>query len=308
MTDQRWLLGVDGGGSKTAVHIACLENGKLRVVAKATGHASNLRALGAATALANLDEAIDRALASTPGVQIDRAVLALAGSQTREAKSRIEDWAAQRKLATHVRIAHDIDPVLAIAAAHPKPLALIAGTGSAAGALNAEGRQVVVGGWGHWIGDRGSAFDIGRQAIAAVADAADGIGPETALAGILLEHFDVDSPRRIVTRLAGVDARSTIASCAVHVTTAAESDAVARRIVDAAANDAAKLMLAAADKAGTSEGASLAVAGGVVCGSELYRTSMLDKLGEAGMKPSHVEIVKYPVEGCLSMAMQEELA
>ncbi len=303
MPDGSWLLGVDGGGSKTSVRLARADAGALSVVASATGEPSNLRALGADAALTNLDEAIDRVLEAASTPRIDCAVLALAGSQTKEAGARIHAWASARQLAGNVEVVHDIDPVLTVAAAHSQALALIAGTGSVAAAQNPDGERIVVGGWGHWISDRGSAFDIGRRGIAAVADAADGIAADTALADILLKHFDVESPREIVTRFGSGDVRRAIANCAVHVTEAADSDDVARHIVIDAAREAARLLLAAADRAAIGSAASLAVAGGVVCNCELYRRSLLAMLAEADRKPSRVEVVEHPVDGCLQMAL-----
>lgn len=303
MTDERWLLGVDGGGSKTSVRIARVNDGALSVIAKANGEPSNLRALGADAALKNLDESIDRALQAASASRIDCAVLALAGSQTKEAGTRILAWANARQLAGSLSVVHDIDPVLTIAATHPQALALIAGTGSVAAARQPDGQRRVVGGWGHWIGDRGSAFDIGRRAIGAVADAADGIAADTALTDILLAHFDVESPREIVTRLGSSDVRRRIADCAVHVTRAAGSDDVARDIVIAAAREAARLLIAAADRAGIGGGASLAVAGGVVCNSDLYRQSLLAMLADAEREPARVAVVEHPVDGCLQMAL-----
>ncbi len=303
MPEISWLLGVDGGGSKTSVRLARVDDGALSVVAKANGEPSNLRALGADAALQNLDDAIDRVLEAASMPRIDCAVLALAGSQTKEAGARIHGWANARQLADNVNVVHDIDPVLTIAAAHSQALALIAGTGSVAAAHHPDGKRVVVGGWGHWISDRGSAFDIGRRALAAVADAADGIAAETALADILLTHFDVESPREIVTRFGSGDVRRAIANCAVHVTRAADSDDVARHIVIDAAGEAARLLIAAADRAAIGNAASLAVAGGVVCHSELYRRSLLAMLAEADREPSRVEVVEHPVDGCLQMAL-----
>lgn len=303
MPDEQWLLGVDGGGSKTAVKIARAVNDDLHVVATITGEPSNLRALGAETALENLNHAIDCALEASPAPRIDRAVLALAGSQTADASARIHAWAEARKLAAHVTVAHDIDPVLTLAAAQGQALALIAGTGSAAGARHENGRRIVVGGWGHWIGDQGSAFDIGRRALAAVANAYDGIGPKTALTEILLAHFDVDTPRGILTKLGLDDVRRTIANCAEKVTLAADNDDSARNILEAAASDAAALLTAAARQADLGSGPSLAIAGGVACNSELFRLSLIERLKDAGLQPSHITVAKHPVDGCLQMAL-----
>jgi N-acetylglucosamine kinase-like BadF-type ATPase len=58
---------------------------------------------------------------------------------------------------------------------------LIAGTGSVAFGRNAAGETARAGGYGPWIGDEGSAFEIGRRAVAAVARTRDLDAPATCL-------------------------------------------------------------------------------------------------------------------------------
>ena len=55
-----------------------------------------------------------------------------------------------------------------------------AGTGSIVYGRNASGLAARAGGWGHMIGDEGSGYWIGREALAAVVRAADGRGPADA--------------------------------------------------------------------------------------------------------------------------------
>jgi len=62
---------------------------------------------------------------------------------------------------------------------------LIAGTGSVAYGRNAAGETARAGGYGPWIGDEGSAFEIGRRAVAAVARSRDADGPVTSMAEML---------------------------------------------------------------------------------------------------------------------------
>ena len=62
---------------------------------------------------------------------------------------------------------------------------LIAGTGSVAFGRNAAGETARAGGYGPWIGDEGSAFEIGRRAVSAVARARDADAPVTLLAEMI---------------------------------------------------------------------------------------------------------------------------
>ncbi len=70
----------------------------------------------------------------------------------------------QRKLAAQVDIVHDADPVLAAGTADGIGVALIVGTGSVAIGVDGSGNKAICGGWGHWFGDKGSGYDLGRTA------------------------------------------------------------------------------------------------------------------------------------------------
>lgn len=310
---RRLVLGADGGGSKTAVRIAALgPDGALETLGEGYGGPSNVRAVGRAHAEINLNVAVQAALqmADVVDESIAYAVLALAGSSLDDVQIFIRDWAEQRRLAETVDIVHDADPVLAIGAPHGNGIALIVGTGSVAIGVDPAGRREVTGGWGHWFGDTGSGFDLGRRALTAVADAADGIGPETLLVERILQRLGTDVPREMLLRLDNaVDVRREIATLAPIVLHAAEDgDAIAMAIVSAAADCTAKLVRATVDKLGLAESAPLAVAGGIVCSSTLYRDTLLGRLLDMGVRPERVAVVHEPVDGCLLMASQRLLA
>ena len=313
MSKRTLILGIDGGGSKTAVRIAVLENeGNIRVVGEGHSGPSNVRAVGQAHAEINLNVAVDAAhgMAGTAKEAIDYAVLGLAGSSSPDVKTFIESWARRRALATTVDIVHDADPVLAVGAPDGNGIALIVGTGSAAIGRGRDGQRLVTGGWGHWFGDTGSGYDLGRRALAAVADAVDGVGPETLLVERVLKRLHTDNPREILKQLGrNADVSREIASVAPILLAAADDgDAVANEIVSAAAAGAAELVRATLDKLGQERDVPLAIAGGVVCSSTLYRETLLAMLHAQGITPKSVTVVREPVEGCLLMARERLLA
>lgn len=309
----RLVLGADGGGSKTAVRIASVaDDGGLETLGDGFGGPSNVRAVGRAHAEINLNVAVDAALrdAGIADKTIDYAVLGLAGSSLPDVQAFIREWAARRALATHVDIVHDADPVLAVGIPEGSGIALIVGTGSVAIGVDDGGRRSVTGGWGHWFGDTGSGYDLGRRALAAVADAVDGIGPGTALVERILQRLGTDQPRELLLRLdQAVDVRREIAALApVLLHAAADGDEVARSIVDAAAESTAKLVQANATKLGFEPDVPLAAAGGIVCRSALYRKVLLEKLQALGIMPRAFTVVSDPVEGCILMARDRLLA
>jgi N-acetylglucosamine kinase-like BadF-type ATPase len=62
---------------------------------------------------------------------------------------------------------------------------LISGTGSVAYGRNQDGETARAGGYGPWLGDEGSAFEIGRRAVSAVARSCDADAPVTVMAEMI---------------------------------------------------------------------------------------------------------------------------
>jgi N-acetylglucosamine kinase-like BadF-type ATPase len=118
---------------------------------------------------------------------------------------------------------------------------LIAGGGSIGFGVTEDGREALAGGFGYLLGDEGSAFDIGRRAIAAACRAEDRRGETTSLVTAVLEHFDIATMRAIprVVYREGF-AREHISLLAPAVSQAAATgDAEARRIMAMAGEELA---------------------------------------------------------------------
>jgi N-acetylglucosamine kinase-like BadF-type ATPase len=79
---------------------------------------------------------------------------------------------------------------------------LIAGTGCVAAAQGGKGRRVArVGGWGHIVDDRGSGYDIGRDALYAALRDYDGRGPKTTLLRLVMEELGAKEPQGIIAKV-----------------------------------------------------------------------------------------------------------
>ena len=300
------LLGVDGGGSKTAAVVAGLDAvGNLNILGRGLGGPSNLRLAGKKQSLANLDQAINQALANAGcnASALDVAVLALAGSSQPDVQAQVEQWAKERQLAQRVKVTHDSDPVLAAGTPEGWGIALIVGTGSVATGLNRAGNRVMRGGWGHWFGDRGSGYDLGRRAFTAASDAQDELGPKTRILDLLLEQFEIDDLRQVVGELsAAPDLRRRIAAVAPVVMEAAkQGDAVALQILSKGAKKLASLVTSVAARLEFDNGFPLALAGGVIQGSDEYRNAIRARVGASEPSPGIITVVQEPVMGCLAI-------
>jgi N-acetylglucosamine kinase-like BadF-type ATPase len=172
----RFVLGVDGGATKTLAAILDLDTRALHL---ALGGPSNEDAVGTNAAvqavLGAADEAITRA-----GIEADElgsAVLAIAGTDTRAIAAHVllarsADWI----------VVNDVVGAWATATGGGPGVAAISGTGSNVFGVGSDGRSWRAGGWGHLLGDQGSGYWIGLESIMAALRDRDASGPSTALA------------------------------------------------------------------------------------------------------------------------------
>ncbi|MCC6493440.1 MAG: hypothetical protein IT424_10500 [Pirellulales bacterium] len=302
-----YVLGVDGGGTKTEAWLARGHGGgPPTVVGRGRAASSNPRAVGLERALENLGGAVDAAWgdARLPRATADVALLAISGAGRQSMRDKIAAWARERQLARAVRFEHDVEPVLVEGTPAGWGAALIVGTGSAAIGVTAAGERLIIGGWGYHYGDEGGAYWIGRRALEAVARAADGRSPSTRLSQTLLERLQVDDPRAMLGALEQTgDVRGAIASLADAVEHCArQEDAAAGGIVQQAAEELAAMIDTLVRRLHLGERFPLALAGGVICGSEVLRRELLQRLAGKGLQPDPVATVSQPVAGCMKLA------
>lgn len=309
MARSRLVLGVDGGGTKTLAVLAEVDGeGAVELLGYGRSGPANMQLAGRATALASLEEAIGAAVSGlvAPDRPIDHAVLALAGTGSPEVRAEIEQWVEARQDIAAFDVIHDTQPVLEMGTPESWGVALIVGTGSVAVGRNLAGRTAMRGGWGHWFGDLGSGYDLGRQALAATAQMDDGMAPPTAMAEGVLAHFGLSEPRGLMPALArrGNTRREIAALAPVVLDAAAAGDTVAQGVLARCSTELARLVCSAASSVGLEDDYPLALAGGVICGNRRYRDMLERQLGERSPRPGQITLVHEPVLGCLAIARQ----
>jgi N-acetylglucosamine kinase-like BadF-type ATPase len=227
----------------------------------------------------------------------------LAGAGRAEDREGVLRGARRIHLAQRIDVVTDAALLLAAGTPDGWGLALVAGTGSIAWGRAADGREGRAGGWGYLLGDEGSGYAIALSALRAVVQAADGTGPTTLLEEELLRSLHVIEPRELVALVyGGTLDRAALAGLAPLVIGIAAGDAVARQIVEAQARQLAHTAAAAARTLGLTA-FPLALAGGLLLGSEAYRVRVLEALKESGLRPEPVTLVREPAEGALRLAM-----
>jgi N-acetylglucosamine kinase-like BadF-type ATPase len=234
------VLGIDAGGTKTVCLLAD-EHGA--IVSEARGPGANLHAAGELAVEKVLHEVIEAAVGDR-SVTPAAVCLGIAGVDREDEAQTVR--AIMRRLGYRSRAVVVNDALIALvsAAGDAPGVVIIAGTGSIVYGRNALGESARAGGWGHMIGDEGSGYWIGREALSAVMRASDGRGPQTDLTAALLQELEIADISRL-PRIVYDRAQPRMAVAALGPLVQRVSDAgdpVAARILERAAEE---LVLAA---------------------------------------------------------------
>jgi len=175
-----------------------------------------------------------------------------------------------------------------------KGVVVIAGTGSSAMAVVDGSIVARAGGWGPMLGDGGSAYWIGLEALRAVVRAVDGCGEETILSDAVRRAFALSSFDELV-RVSKEQRRDQIASLSRMVYESAKAgDMVAKGILSHAGNELGTIAGTVAK--GLGNGLAVALIGGVFKAGVYVITPLLDTVKRMGIE---VEVVRPRFPPCV---------
>lgn len=196
-----YYIGFDGGGTKTECVLTDAGGG---VLAQAVAGPSNPLRIGFEEAFSSLTAAADHVLgaAKVDAAQITAACAGLAGAGRKHVVKRVMAYLVEMLPNAVVQVTTDLEIALEAATGGGEGVILIAGTGSSAFGRNAAGETLRAGGYGPWIGDEGSGFDIGRRAVAAMARSCDALAPVTLLADMIPAALELESWDALIEKIA----------------------------------------------------------------------------------------------------------
>lgn len=297
------FLGIDVGASKTV----CLVGDLRQALGRGQAGAGNPRVVGLPGFRSALDEASEQALRACSRTAPLRVWVGVAGGAL-GLRPTLRALAAEALRAEAVWVSHDGRLLLA-AAGLSKGIALVAGTGSSAYGLAADGREVSVGGWGHLLGDEGSGYDIARQALRAVTRAADGRGPATRLSEAISRALAVGGAHDLRERMYPPPPVAEVARLAQLVLALAGEDEVAAAIVAGAASDLAAAVHACRGALGVGDEQEVPVvcAGGLLGEESLLLAAVRRAVQAAGVLYDVVPLRAEPAVGALALARDQSI-
>ncbi|PVH80206.1 putative glucokinase regulator family protein [Cadophora sp. DSE1049] len=325
-----YVLCVDGGGSKCGA-VVLGRNGEL---GQGEAGECNVSNVGFDTAVSSISLAIQRAVDSCSGIQgipfksiPFRAVwIGLAGYDRPNIANHINPLLVNLfhpDVRTKFKISNDIE-LLANTVSEKNGVdsvvVLVAGTGSIAmsferkdGRLERTGRS---GGWGHLLGDDGSGYGIGRQALRLALELADEINLKKRngqtqicadpLVPKIFEHFGLKysqkPPIHLLNEILSSDSSSQealkrtkrIAEVAKVVVDSSSSSKKAMELLKEGSKSLVRMLssLVVNQELDTSK-ISLVLAGGLLQ-SEVYQKILLKELASAGIDFGDIQAVQQP--------------
>jgi N-acetylglucosamine kinase-like BadF-type ATPase len=293
-------LGIDAGGTKTD----CAVSNGAELLGQSTGASAKLARVGKEKGRENLQSVIRQACeaAQVAPNEIQHVCIGMAGASLAEAVN----WAQQtiRELIPDSTIYVAGDHVIAHRAAFGTSpgVLVISGTGSIAFGRNQAGETARAGGWGPSISDEGSAFWVGREAVAQALHAFD-LGTSNGLLTMIADCWKV-APEEVI-RMANVSEPRFAELAGPVVEAAQHGDVQARNIAERAGKALAGLASAVIHRLWPQGGiVPVALSGGVLQGSALVRQSFKEEMRiqqpQAAVSFAYVR----PVLGALEIAAQ----
>ncbi|MFY0688502.1 MAG: hypothetical protein JXQ90_15105 [Cyclobacteriaceae bacterium] len=225
------IIGIDGGGTNTR---SLLTNEEGDILGSAIGGAANFRSEGVEMVKTHLKELLEATCknAGTPLSEVDVVSLGLAGVATDEGKRTIKNIVVDLGFdADKVIVNSDAD--IALIGAHGKEEGIIAIAGTGAVVFGQKGdRKVRSSGWGHILGDEGSAYWIGIECMKAVIAAHDLHIKETKLTAALVGHLRLEKISELIDFTYSQTTKSEIAALAQLVMQHYSDDEAARSIIN----------------------------------------------------------------------------
>jgi len=306
-----YIIGIDGGGTKTTSVLCALDGA---ILAEAQGAPSNFQIIGIERASHTIFDLI-KACCHSVGCsisQIGAVVAGLAGAGRPGDKQSMYDGIMDLALKQNLSINNlviESDARIALEGAFSgKPgLIVIAGTGSIVFGKDEHEKIYRAGGWGRLIGDEGSGYAIGRQSFRAVARSLDDKRAKTKLTVLFDKKYGLNSQETLIDSL--YKDNFDIASVTpVVIEAASKGDKVARNILDSAALELVDLIEITLKKMNVKiknpSKRPLALTGGTLANDHYYSRKVISVIRKKMLPVLVYQAESSPVVGASVMAIE----
>lgn len=290
------IIGLDIGGTKTRG--VRFEDG--RAVADESAGSSNVQNVSPEDAAFNLAELFAR----IGGGKVAQVYAGAGGIDTHDDAAALAALIEPHVPGAKITVVHDSRLLLAAGRASTG-VAVIAGTGSAAWGRNAEGDEARAGGWGYLLGDEGSGYWLGREAVRYSLRRMNQGLPVDQLTAALLESCGVEDPNRLISLFHSPDTgrRFWAQQARLVVEAAAAGHVASQQLLDQAGSDLAGLATQALTKLGID--GPVILGGGLGMNVAALQDAFRKHLAAAGITDVQV-LDQEPVFGVLQLVSEQD--
>jgi N-acetylglucosamine kinase-like BadF-type ATPase len=293
-----YFLGIDGGGTRTTAWISD-EQG--RILSRSSSGPSNPLKVGFAAAQREILRAAREARRKAAAGRLEAVCLGLAGTDHAQVHRKMLAWVRRALHANRYLLTSDAAIALRAAVGDSPGIIVISGTGSIAFGRDDRGRVLRAGGWGAYLDDAGSGYDLGRKAIMAALRDYDGRGTYTQLTASLCRALRISDITQVV--LKNLTPTEVAALFPLVLEAARRRDRVARQLCEEAGKDLAALAVALLRRLGwLRRVVPVVYAGGVFRSSLLIRRTVTRYLRRHAPHARILLLRHPPVEGALALA------
>lgn len=190
----KYFLGIDGGGTKTTAAVSD-ESGE--IILKSVGKTINFYSVGMEKARSNLSEIIEDINIKLGSIGFEGAFVGCSALDDEADSKMLDDLCVGIINSKKIRMNSDVYVALKSVENAVCPCVAICGTGSMAIGEDESGKIVVKGGWGHILGDEGSAYSIAIDALKCCCNFSDK-NTEDELLDAACEYFGVSDFRKAI--------------------------------------------------------------------------------------------------------------
>lgn len=299
---KRYVIGVDGGGTKTEIALADLK-GKLLNLTK-TGPSSP-RNLGIKKTAENLAEAINK-IKGSKKINLIFIGLPAVEEEYKNKKEEIKREIIKRLKDFNGKLIIESDQLVAFRSGADKKdgIVLISGTGCACHGWRGN-KEAKASGWG-WLADEGSGFWTGQKGFQAVLKQLDGRRPKTLIIGLLFKEWGLKNKYDLLDKIYLNYSTRQISLISKIVDKAAnKGDKIAKSIMEEAGKELAISAITVIKKLSFQKQKFPIVLVGGMFDSKIVSKTFIKEVKKIAKKTEFIHNKKRPVIGAIKLAVEQ---
>lgn len=308
-----YILGVDGGGTKTVIRITDYQGNTVSEIITGAG---NYKSVGISLAEENITEGILNAIRQIDNkngdVFFSSSCFGLSGLDSKQDEKIFKNIIFNNKIKKllhpdKITICNDSRIGLAAGTDNKNAIMIICGTGSNCFGINEEGEEAKANGWDFILGDEGSAYEIGVKALRSIMRAFDKRGTKTLLTHTILKELNIEDVQGLIDWCYNIPFSSErFAALTKTVCVTAElGDKLSIKLLKDEAMEALLSISVVAKKLKLkSRQFDIIYVGSVFRCEKYFRQVLTEKLKERFPKINFAPLKDKPVSGAIKMAIK----